>query len=101
MKEHTEEEKLHPSSALSKRSAASTSSLEIRNYDEDGGILDDDEEEVGLHQASDRESYSSTASNYSFSAAVGPDSLLNVDKKSKNSSSIIDKHPNQSENRYK
>lgn len=100
MKEHTEEEKLHPSSALSKRSAASTSSLEIRNYDEDGGILDDDEE-VGLHQASDRESYSSTASNYSFSAAVGPDSLLNVDKKSKNSSSIIDKHPNQSENRYK
>ena len=92
LKENTEEEeKLHPSACLSKRSSGSTASLEIKNYDEDDGILDDDEEEVGLHRASDRESYSSTASNYSFSAAVAP----------KANESITDKLPEQSEHRYK
>ena len=77
---------MRPPSAVSKRSITSNASLEIRNYDGDEGISDDDD--VQLQKTKDRSSFASSASNYSFSAAVAPNSLPNIENKQKNNSSI-------------
>ena len=86
LEENIEKESLHPTSAVSKKSITSNESLEIRNYDGDDGISDDDG--IQLQRADDQESIASSASNYSFSAAVAPNSMPNIEIKTKNSSSI-------------
>ena len=86
LEENIENKNLRPPSAVSKRSITSNASLEIRNYDGDEGISDDDD--VQLQRTKDRASFASSASNYSFSAAVAPNSLPNIENKQKNNSSI-------------
>ena len=92
LEDNTDKETLHPASALSKRSLTS---LEIRNYDDDDGISDDDD--VRLQREKDCASFASSASNYSFSAAVAPNSMPNESKTI--TKSRLERNPSQNSER--
>ena len=89
-------ENLHPKSNTSKLSATSSTSIGIRNGDDDNGLLvfEDDDTSIDIEGRKSEASHANqsidlslSASNYSFSAAVAPISLDNQSTKRVNTSS--------------
>ena len=88
-------ENLHPKSNTSKLSATSSTSIGIRNGDDDNGLLvfEDDDTSIDIEGRKSEASHANqsidlslSASNYSFSAAVAPISLDNQSTKRVNTS---------------
>ena len=88
-------ENLHPKSNTSKLSATSSTSIGIRNGDDDNGlsVFEDDDTSIDIEGRKSEASHahqsidlSLSASNYSFSAAVAPISLDNQSTKRVNTS---------------
>ena len=89
-------ENLHPKSNTSKLSATSSTSIGIRNGDDDNGlsVFEDDDTSIDIEGRKSEASHANqsidlslSASNYSFSAAVAPISLDNQSTKRVNTSS--------------
>ena len=83
-------ENLHPKSNTSKLSATSSTSIGIRNVDDDNGlsVFDDDDTSIDIEGRKSETSHANqsidlslSASNYSFSAAVAPISFDNQSTK--------------------
>ena len=88
-------ENLHPKSNTSKLSATSSTSIGIRNGDDDNGlsVFEDDDTSIDIEGRKSEASHANqsidlslSASNYSFSAAVAPISLDNQSTKRVNTS---------------
>ena len=89
-------ENLHPKSNTSKLSATSSTSVGIRNGDDDNGLSvfeDDDDTSIDIEGRKSEASHANqsidlslSGSNYSFSAAVAPISLDNQSTKRVNTS---------------
>ena len=89
-------ENLHPKSNTSKLSATSSTSIGIRNGDDDDNglsVFDDDDTSIDIEGRKSETSHANqsidlslSASNYSFSAAVAPISLDNQSTKRVNTS---------------
>ena len=88
-------ENLHPKSNTSKLSATSSTSIGIRNGDDDNGlsVFEDDDTSIDIEVRKSEASHANqsidlslSASNYSFSAAVAPISLDNQSTKRVNTS---------------
>ena len=96
--EVTSEKQFQPSSRASQLSASSSSSIEIRNCEDNNDIpvFNDDDDSIHLNRTKSElsnanESYASSlsASNYSFSAAVAPISSENINTTSLNKFSAL------------
>ena len=88
-------ENFHPKSNTSKLSATSSTSIGIRNGDDDNGlsVFEDDDTSIDIEGRKSEASHANqsidlslSASNYSFSAAVAPISLDNQSTKRVNTS---------------